>query len=93
VKANISCNGDKSVENYIMGPYALVIMEQRNKWIPIRLMGCVHTHQGRPAIERCGSLSRIRSVVKIIREDNRKVGKIVRTINQMPTLRPEHDKI
>ncbi len=66
-----------------MGPYALVIMAQRNKWIPIRLMGCVHTHQQRPTIEGCGSMSRIRNVVKKIVEDNRKVAKIGRTISQV----------
>jgi hypothetical protein len=76
-----------------MGPYALVIMVQRNKWIPIRLMVCVHTHQGRPAIEGCGCMSCIRSVVKKIGEDNRKVGKIGRTISQVHALRLEHDKI
>jgi hypothetical protein len=31
--------------------------------------------------------------VKKIGEDNRKVGKISQTINQVPTLRLEHDKI
>jgi hypothetical protein len=88
-----SCNGDKSVTNYIMGPYVLIIMAQRNKWIPIRLMGCVHTHQGRPAIEGCGSISRVWSVVKKIGEDNQKVEKIGRITSQMHALRLEHDKI
>jgi len=76
-----------------MGPYVLIIMAQHNKWIPIRLMGCVHTRQGRLAIEGCGSISYIRSVVKKIGEDNQKVGKIGQIISQMHALRLEHDKI
>jgi hypothetical protein len=44
-------------------------------------MGCVHTHWGRPTIERCGGLSHIQSVVEKIGEDNWKFGKIGRTIS------------
>jgi hypothetical protein len=58
-----------------------------------RLMGCVHTHKGKPAIEGCGSPSHIQSVVKKIREDNQKVGKIGQTISQAFTPSPKHDKI
>jgi len=43
---------------------------QHKKWIPIRLMGCVHTHQERLAIERCDNLNYIRKVVEKIGEDN-----------------------
>ncbi len=56
-------------------------------------MGCVHTHQGRPTIEGCGSMNCVRSVVKKIGKDNRKVEKIGRTINQIHALGLEHDKI
>jgi len=76
-----------------MGPYVFIIMAQRNKWIPIRLMGCVHTHQGRPTIEGCGNMSRVRNVVKQIGKDNQKVAKIGGTISQVHALRPKHDKI
>jgi hypothetical protein len=38
-------------------------------------MGCVHTHQGRPAIEGCGSPSHIQNVPEKIKEDNQKVRK------------------
>jgi hypothetical protein len=44
-------------------------------------MGCMHTNQRRPAIEGCGSLSYIRSVVKFFGKNNQKVGKIGQTIN------------
>jgi hypothetical protein len=37
---------------------------QHNKWIPIGLMGCVHTHQRIFTIEECGSPSCIQSVVE-----------------------------
>jgi len=66
---------------------------QRNKWMLVRSMGCVHTHWRKPTIEGCGSSSYIWSVMEIIGEDNWKVGKIGRTISQAPTPRPEHDKI
>ncbi len=49
---------------------------QHKKWIPIRLMGCVHMHWGRFAIERCGSSSCMLNVMEKIGEDNRKVEKI-----------------
>jgi hypothetical protein len=51
---------------------------QHKRWIPIRSMGCVHTHQ---------------SIVEKIREDNQKVVKIGRTTNQVPTPSLKHDKI
>ncbi len=57
-------------------------------------MGCVHTHQGRPAIEKCDNLSYIRNVVEKFGEDNQKVRKINRIISQLaPTLGPKHDII
>jgi len=66
---------------------------QRKKWMPIKLMGCVYTHQGKPTIEGCGSLSYIWSVVEKIKEDNRKVGKIGGIISQAPTPRSKIYKI
>ncbi len=56
-------------------------------------MGCVRTHQRILAIEGCVSPSHVQSVVQKNKEDNQKVGKIGRTINQAPTLGPKHDKI
>jgi len=50
---------------------------QCKKWIPIRSMGCVHTHQGMFAIEGWGSPSRIQSVVKKNGEIKR-LGKLVK---------------
>jgi len=47
VEASISLNGDNSVANFIMDFHAC------KRLIPIELMGCVHTHQRRLAIERC----------------------------------------
>jgi hypothetical protein len=66
---------------------------QPKRWIPIRLMGCVHTHWGMHAIEGWGSPSHIWSVVQKTRENNRKAVKIDRIINQSPTFGREHDKI
>jgi hypothetical protein len=51
---------------------------QRKKWILIRSMGCVHTHP---------------SIVEKTREDNQKVVKIGRIINQVLAPSPKHDKI
>ncbi len=66
---------------------------QCKRWIPIRSMGCVHTHWGRPAIERCDSLSYIQSTMETIGEDNQKVGKIGQIINQVWAQGLKHDKI
>jgi len=66
---------------------------QRKKWIPIGLMGCVHTHWKIPAIEGWGNPSHIQSVVKNTREDNQKARKTNRTISQMFAPKLEHDKI
>ncbi len=49
---------------------------QRKSWIPIGLMGCVHTHRRILLIKGWGNPSRIRNVVEKTREDNRKVGNI-----------------
>jgi hypothetical protein len=65
---------------------------QRKKWIPIGSMGCVHTHRQMLAIKGWGSPSHVWSVVKKI-IDNWKGMKIGRTIHQVPTLGPKHDKI
>jgi hypothetical protein len=65
----------------------------RKRWIPIRSMGYVHTHQGMLAIEGWGSPSCIWSVVLKNGENNRKVGKTSQAISQAPALGPEHDKI
>jgi hypothetical protein len=44
-KPPFSCNGDKGVTNYIIDSNAFVGMSAKCKrWIPIRLMGCVHMH-------------------------------------------------
>jgi hypothetical protein len=56
-------------------------------------MGCVHTHQKMPAIERWDNPSCVQNVMQKTKEDNQKVGKIGRIINQMPTPRPQHDKM
>ncbi len=66
---------------------------QCKRWIPIGLMGCVHTHRGMPTIEGWGSPSCVQSVVQKTRENNQKAKKIGRIINQAPTLGLEHDKI
>jgi hypothetical protein len=66
---------------------------QCKMWIPIRSMGWVCTHQGRPTIEGCGSPSYIWSVMEKIREDNWRAGKIGWAISQMPAPSPKHDNI
>jgi len=66
---------------------------QHKRWIPMKSMGCVHTHQRRLAIEWCDRASWVWSVVKKIREKNWKVGNISRTISQTPTLGLKHDTL
>jgi hypothetical protein len=66
---------------------------QRKRWIPIRSMGCVHTHRRMFAIKGWGNQSRVRNVVQKIGEDNWKVGKIGWIVNQAITLGPKHGKI
>jgi len=56
-------------------------------------MGCVHTYQGKHAIERCDSLNHIQSTMEKIGENNRKIGKISQTISQVPTPKLKRDKI
>jgi hypothetical protein len=58
-------------------------------WIPIGLMGCVHTHKRRFVIERCDRPNHIQNIMKKIGENNQKVGKTSRAINQTPTPRPK----
>jgi len=36
----------------------------------LSLMRCVHTHQGKPIIERCGSLSHVGNIVENIGDDS-----------------------
>jgi hypothetical protein len=74
-------------------PVRLLPWTQCKRWIPIRLMGCVHTHQRMFAIEGKGNPSRIWNVVEKIGEDNWKVGKTGQVVNQVPAPRPKHDKI
>jgi hypothetical protein len=66
---------------------------QCKRWIPIKLIGCVHTHQGIPTIERYCNPNHVWNVVEKIRENNQKVGKINWVVNQMPIIGPKHDKI
>jgi len=54
---------------------------QHKRWIPIRLMGCVHTYQGILAIKGWGSPSHVWSVMEKTRGNNRKVGKIGQTVS------------
>jgi len=61
--------------------------------MPIKSMGCVHTHQGMHTIEGWSNPSRIRSVMEKTREINRKPKKIGQAVNETPTPKLEHDKI
>ncbi len=63
------------------------------RWIPVGSMGCVHTHWRMLIYEGWGSRSHVRNVVQKIREDNQKVGKTSRAINQVLAPRPKHNKI
>jgi hypothetical protein len=74
-------------------PVCSLTWVQRKKWIPIRLMGCVHTHWKMLAIKWWGGLNYIQSDVENTREDNRKVKKISRAMNQTLAPGPKHDKI
>jgi len=93
METNISPNGGKSVTNCIMGSNAFVPWTQHEKLIPIGSMGCMHTHQGMLTIEGWGSPSYAWIVVQRNGENNRKVRKFDRVLNQTPTLGLEHDKI
>jgi hypothetical protein len=66
---------------------------QHKRWIPIGLMGCVHTHWRMLAIEGWDSPSHTWNAMQKTREDNQRDGKIDWTISQ--TLAPglENDKI
>jgi len=55
---------------------------QHKRWIPIGLMGCVHTHQRIPAIKGWGNPSCIQSAMEKIGEANRKLGKTSRIITK-----------
>jgi len=52
---------------------------QCKRWIPIKLMGCVHTHQGMHVIEGWGSPSHIQNVCK-------KMGKIIKRLTRLVEL-------
>jgi hypothetical protein len=54
---------------------------QHKKWIPIRSMGCVHTHQRILVIEGWGNLICIQSVVEKIKEASQNPGKISRIVS------------
>jgi hypothetical protein len=66
---------------------------QCKRWIPIRSMGCVHTHQRIPASEGWGSPSHIQSAMEKTGEASQKLGKIGWTISQTFVLGSEHDRI
>ncbi len=65
---------------------------QHKKWIPIRSMWCVHTHQGIPTIEGCDSPSHSWNVVEKTKKNNQNVKKNSQIVNQTPTPRLEDDK-
>jgi hypothetical protein len=66
---------------------------QHKSWIPIGLMGCVHTHQRIFLIKGWGSPSHVQSVVEKTKENRWKVGNISQAISQAHAPRPKHDKI
>jgi hypothetical protein len=92
METSILHNGDKGVANCIMGSSAFIAMTPHKRWIPVKSIGCVHTHRRILTIEGWGSPSHVRSVVQKIREDNRKAGKTDRVINQMLVPRSKHNK-
>jgi hypothetical protein len=69
------------------------IVVEHKKWTLVTSMGCVHTHQKIPTIERCGNPSHVWNIMEKDGEDNRKVRKVDWIINQAPNQRPKHDKI
>ncbi len=69
-----------------------LLWAQHKKWIPIRLMGSMHTHWRMLAIEKWGNPSHVQSVLQKIREDNRKVGKTSWVVSQKFALGIKHDK-
>ncbi len=75
MEANISCNGNKSVMNCIMGVCALIAMGTIKKWTLVASMGCVHTQREILTIEGCGNPSHVRNVVEKDGEYNEKVAK------------------
>ncbi len=70
MEANIPSNNNKGVVNYIMGSCVFIVMSTTKRWIPIRSMGCVHTHGGILVIEGRANPSRIRNVVEKTRKVN-----------------------
>ncbi len=63
MEVNTLHNGGKNVTNYIMGSYVFVAMGVMKWWIPIRSMGCMHTHQGTFTIERRDNPSCVQNVI------------------------------
>ncbi len=63
---------------------------QHKRWIPIRLMGCVHMHWRILIIERCASPNHVQNVMEKIGEYNWNTNQIV---SQTFAPRPKHDKI
>jgi hypothetical protein len=66
---------------------------QCRRWIPIRLMRCVHTYWKILTIEGWGNPSHIRSIVEKTKEVSRKLGEIGWNVNQIFALGLEHDRI
>jgi hypothetical protein len=77
---NYNFNSPNSPPNCAFTPMCSLPWAQHSKWISIRSMGCVHTHQGRPVVEKCGNISHVCNVVKKTKENNQKVGKINQVI-------------
>jgi hypothetical protein len=57
---------------------------QCKRWIPLKLMGCMHTHQGRHTIKGCDNPSHVWSNVEKTREYNWKDKKTYQDISQIP---------
>ncbi len=66
---------------------------QCKRRIPIRSMGCAHTHWRIPTIEGWGNPSSLWNVVEKTKENNRKARKTSRAVSQTPIVGPEHDNI
>ncbi len=67
---DILCNGRKNVTNCIMGARVFIVVGIIKKVDSVTSMVCVHMHQRILAIEGCGNLSCIWSIVQKDGEDN-----------------------
>jgi hypothetical protein len=65
---------------------------QHKRWIPIRSMGCVHTHQGYLQLKDVLLQVVVETLWKKTRKNNQNVKKTSWVVNQMFAPRPEHDK-